>query len=395
MSFRTVWRLGCLAACIAAAPVSACGNTTSNGNEPPVTGGGDDASPDRGVGPSEGGSPEGSGTEASPGDGGSPGDGTSSQDARGDVATNDGAGTDGAGADGAGTDGAGTDGAGSDGTSGDGGTDAVLSSDVTPPPPVLCNPGETWGSPVTVLTTGSADATIFGAVTPDELTLAWASTSSGVVTAWYADRASTSVPFGAPQALASSFGALSLDRVALSGDGLRIVGVGSGGNGFVAVKRAARTGAFDTDDSAEFAGIGHEGSQSTYATPLLSDDDAFFFYIVPSSASDFVVNQSLGGPPWLPGAPLPATQLERVGTQYRRPSGISADDRTLFYWDETTSTEWVAYSATPGGDFNVFDDIGVLTNAVPTASCSRIYYSVPAAGNAITIVYADGTAPDL
>lgn len=382
MSTRSLWQLGCLAGCIAAAPISACGTTTSNGNTPPVNGGGDDASPDRGVNPTPDGSgSDGAGPDVTPSnDGGSPGDGTPSPDGP--------AGHDGA------PDAVSSEGGGIDGTAADGGTDAVLSSDVTPPPPVLCTPGETWGSPVTVLTTGSADSTIFGAVTPDELTIAWASSSAGVVTAWYADRASTSVPFGTPQALASSFGALLLDRVSLSGDGLRIVGVAGSGKGFVAAKRAARTGPFDTDDGAEFSGVGHEGSPSTYATPLLSSDNSSFLYIVTSSTSDFVVNQSLGGPPWLPGAPLSPTELERVGTQYRRPSGLSMDDRTLFYWDETTSSEWVAYSATAGGDFNVFDDIGALTNAVPTASCTRIYYSVPAASGAITIVYADGTPPD-
>ena len=80
--------------------------------------------------------------------------------------------------------------------------------------------------------------------------------------------------------------------------------------------------------------------------------------------------------------------------QYRRPSGISADDLALFYWDETTSSESIAYRATPGGDFNLFVNIGVMKNAVPTASCSRLYYSTAAASGAINIVYTDGTPPD-
>ncbi|HEX8796087.1 MAG TPA: hypothetical protein VF765_34290 [Polyangiaceae bacterium] len=397
MSVRTLWRLGCLAAFVAAAATTACGNVTSNGNAPPVTGGGDDASPDQGgMPPADGGSGEGSTVDGPHGDGAPSGDAPSGQDApTTDAPTSDGGAGDGGTPDAAGGDATGTDATGSDGTGGgDGGMDATQMFDSSPPPPVLCTPGETWGSPVTVLTTGAADATIFGAVTPDELTIAWASSTGGAVTAWYADRASTGVAFGAPQALASSFGALSLDRVSLSGDGLRIVGTASGGSKFIAVKRAARTGAFDTDDSSEFAGIGTEGSLNTYATPLLSGDDAFFFYILPSSTDDHVINESFGGPPWTPGAYLPPMELERVGSQYRRPSGISADDRSLFYWDETNGSEWIAYSSTAGGPFDVFENLGAFTNAAPTATCSRIYYSVPAGAGAITIVYSDGTPPD-
>jgi len=278
-----------------------------------------------------------------------------------------------------------------------GGSDVGLTSDTSANPPeggVLCNIQETWGAPTTVLTTAAADQTIFGAVTPDELTLAWTSTTGGVVTAWYADRASTSDAFGTPQSLASSFGSLSFDRVSLSGDGLRIVGLAASGTSFVAAQRASRPGAFATDDGSEFTGLAPEGKTYNYATPLLSGDDAFFLYIVTSSTDDHVLYESTGGPPWTPGAFLSPTELERVGTQYRRPTGMSADDLTLFYWDETTTTEGIAFRAAPGQDFSLFANIGPLTDAVPTASCSRIYYSTPASNGAINIVYADGTAPD-
>ena len=282
----------------------------------------------------------------------------------------------------------------------EGGSDVGLTADAPSPVPeggVLCNVQETWGAPTSVLTTAAADQTVFGAVTPDELTVAWASSTGGVVTAWYADRASVSDSFGTPQALASTFGSLSLDRVSLSGDGLRIVGVSAAGTSFVAAKRSARPGTFDTDDHAEFAGLAPEGVTNTYATPLLSSNDDTFLYLVVSSTSDHVVYQSAGGPPWSPGAYLSPTQLERVGTQYRRPSGLSADALTLFYWDETSGSEFIAFRQSPSQDFSVFASIGPLTNAVPVTSCSRIYYSVPANGGpagAITIVYADGTAPD-
>ena len=375
MRVRSFWGLAPVVACLAGAlPNSACGNTPSSGAPPPSQGGGDDAgdaAQDQ-TNPMEGGMPDGSTGEAGA-DSAGPGD------AAGDSGRHDGAGADGAGLDAT--------------------MDAMLTVDAPPPGPeggVLCPQGETWAAPVTVLTTAAADSTIFGSVTPDELTLAWASSTGGVVTAWYADRTSTGQVFGAPQALAATFGALSLDHVSLSGDGLRIVGVASNSAGFVAAKRAARTGPFNTDDSAEFSGItAGEGTHGTYATPLLSPDNALFFYIMPSSTSNQVVFESPGGPPWNPGAYLNGTQLQRVGTQYRRPSGISMDEYSLFFWDETSSTEYIAYRATPNSDFNLFVNLGALTNAVPTATCSRLYYSIPAGTpGAITIVYTDGTAPD-
>lgn len=384
MSATTTWRLGCVVAClVTAAQPAGCGNTTSNGNTPPVNGGtddggGGDATPDGSGMPGEGGGPEGSVTEGGSGDGGPMGD--ASKDAGN---TNDGAPVDGSGGDGGGV---------------DGGMDAGLTTDAPMAAPdggVLCVQGETWGPPVAVLTTASADQTVFGAVTPDELTIAWTSSTGGVVTAWYADRASTGVAFGSPQALGSTFGTLSFDRVSLSGDGLRIVGISSNSAGFVAAKRSARTGPFDTDDSAEFSGVSSgEGVMSTFATPLLAPDDAFFFYIVTNSTTNDVVYETPGGPPWTPGAFLATTQLQRVGTQYRRPTGMSGDDLALFYWDETTSTESIAFRQNPAGDFNFFVNLGAMQDAVPTANCARLYYSTPATGGAINIVYADGTKPD-
>jgi hypothetical protein len=358
--------LGSVVACLlAATQPTACGS--NDGNVPPVNngdnGGGFDAAPDQG------------GTH----DGGSTTDGSSMGDAKHEAG-----------------DGAAHDGPGGDGAGLDASMEVGLIADAPSAAPdggVLCAQGETWGSAVNVYTTSSAvDATIFGAVTPDELTLAWASSTGGVVTAWYVDRTSTSVAFGAPQQLASTFGALLLDRVSLSGDGLRIVGVSSATTGFVAAKRAARMGPFNTDDSAEFAGLAAEGAKPTFATPLLAPDDSQFFYIVTNATTADVIDESVG-PPWGPGAFLSTTRLQKVGTQYRRPSGMSGDDLSLFYWDETTSSEVIAFRQNPSTDFNVFVDIGARKYAVPTANCARIYYSTPA-GNGITIVYADGTKPD-
>ena len=259
---------------------------------------------------------------------------------------------------------------------------------------VLCAPGAVWGPPVPVLTTGAADATVFGSVTPDELSLAWTSRTGSVVTTWTTDRSSAGGVFGAPQALASTFGATALDRVSLSADGLRLVAAKADGTGFVAAKRTSRGSAFNTDDAVEFANVrmSSEGVNVLVATPVLAPSGTQFLYIATSDPSNNVDYVAFGSPPWPSGGSIVASQLQRSGTQYRRPSGVSVDDLALFYWDEVTGTEKITRRLTASGSFTGAEDIGALTNAVPTAKCSRIYYSVPAAdggGGAIDIVYAD------
>jgi hypothetical protein len=253
----------------------------------------------------------------------------------------------------------------------------------------LCVLTGTWGAPTPVLTTGAADASIFGAVTPDELTLAWTSRTGTTVTAYYADRASTSAAFGAPQALAASFGALALDRVTLSGDGLRIAGVAADGHSLVAATRTSRAAAFATPDT-EFAPLATGEAPPTLATPLLAGDDSELVYIDTSSSSDYVVHESTSGlPSWKSGPAVIVPGLARMGTQLRRPSGLSLDRLTLFYWDDVSGSEKAVWRPIPQQDFNQFVDLGSRTNAVPTASCQRIYYSVPGTAGALSIVYAD------
>jgi hypothetical protein len=289
----------------------------------------------------------------------------------------------------------------SDGAAHDGPRDSPedLSTDtivVGPDGGSLCNLEATWGAPTTVLTTASADATIFGAVTPDELTLAWTSSVGGTVTAWTADRASSTAAFGSPQALSTTFGALAMDRVTLSGDGLRIAGVASNGQSFVAATRTARPDAFATADT-EFASLG-SGAEAppTFGTPLLAGNDTEFLYLITNATTDDVLYESTSGlPAWSNGAPLSSTQLTRSGTSYRRPSGLSLDDLTLFYWDEVSGSEKITTRLATSQPFSGQVDIGALTNAVPTASCTRIYYAVPGTGaGSISIVYADGITPD-
>lgn len=334
-----------VAGLLGAAGSYACGNSVASGT--PVNQGGEDATTSDVA------------QEASSGDDGPSGSG----DSGGDVTVaNDGA----------------------PGDAQDGGT---TFSDVFVDAPLdfPCGASARWGAPTAVLTTPAADATIFSGITPDALSIAWTSTTGGTVTAWIADRAHATDPFGIPQALSSSFGALAFDRVSLSGDGLRVVGVRADTTGFVAATRSARPGTFDTDDSAEFAAFlsSSDASTSTYASPMLSPDNQLFLYLLTSSVSDddlYVASQT----GWENQVAEMAPQLARVNGQQRRPTGMTLDEQTMFYWDEVSGTEMVAVGM-PASQFGV---LGNWQNAVPTGDCSGIYFSAPASdagGGAITI----------
>lgn len=83
---------------------------------------------------------------------------------------------------------------------------------------------------------------------------------------------------------------------------------------------------------------------------------------------------------WVPKGTLDAPELNAVGAQRRRPTGISGDLRTLFYWDETAESEKAAWRLTSDGVFNIFSDLGPLWGATPGANCVGLYYSVAPMG---------------
>jgi hypothetical protein len=97
--------------------------------------------------------------------------------------------------------------------------------------------------------------------------------------------------------------------------------------------------------------------------------------------------------PWSQGRDLLETQFsapDLSGTR-RRPTGISADDLTLFYYDMTTSTEIAAFRSDPlvNNTYTTFVTLGAAyENAMPTTSCTRIYFC-SASGSANNLYYAD------
>jgi hypothetical protein len=238
-----------------------------------------------------------------------------------------------------------------------------------------------------------------GAITPDELTIAWTAVTGSVPSVLVADRALPSDPFGTPIVIPMGSGFYAAEKVALSPDGLRLVIVRMDYRAYGVITRASRSVAFaaaPTDGDLNL--VNSSGINGELAVrlddPLIGAHDQTFYYsttgggllntIVASSRPD---NTS----PWPNGTVLRATgnALQRSNTARRRPSGIAADDRTLFYWDEVDSLEKAAWRSWPTGTFDHLETLGAFRGAVPNANCDKLYYSAAtAAGGGLDLYVA-------
>jgi hypothetical protein len=244
----------------------------------------------------------------------------------------------------------------------------------------------------------TAQADRFGSITPDELTIAWMNTAGTVL---YADRAVATDPFGAPKTLT---GTIALDRVALSADGLTVILVRSDRKILAQATRSARGAAFGTTlDTAPFAGLdplssgvedGGDAGGGSFADPVLSSDGKFLYYSVLGGSSTTVAESyRSGNNPWAKGRILTTAEFTGSGNKLRRPTGLSADDRTLFYWDEVDGVEKMAFRddaiLAPFNKYTQFVNVGAYSGAQPTASCQRIYYDAPGSVGAEDLFFAD------
>jgi hypothetical protein len=325
------------------------------------------------AGASDTGSPDGTtkdgatGDDASPGkDAAETGDATSRDATSGDATSEDGAAVVGD---------AGTGEAGADDSGGPTGP---------PPPPAGCKTTATWGAGTLLDVSGGSDD-VLDSVTPDELSIAWTVVNGGTKTIHYGDRSSTAASFVAQSLPAGLF---TNDRVALSYDGLRLLVIDPDGQGFSQLTRAARGDAFNPSADAGVSAAsnygnfaGHLKAGQSYGDPLLAADDGVFYYSVYGGTADagaptiFRTARLLVTDAWPAGAPLAtSTGLLPQGALRRRPTGLSSDQQTLFFWDEVTGTERAAWISGAGA-FDSFVDLGSRSMAAPNAACSALYYS--------------------
>ena len=249
------------------------------------------------------------------------------------------------------------------------------------PPPVtpVCSQTAVWGAGTPLAISTSSDDEL-DSITPDALTIAWTEGTGSSATLEIADRASTTDPFGAPQSLAA--GQFTADRVALSPDGLRLVVVNADAQGFSELTRSARTSssAFGAAATGSYTNLnGALSSGLSYGDPLLGADDAVFYYSVyggSQTATIYRTARLLQGDTWPTGAALASsTGLAAQGTLRRRPTGISSDEQTLFFFDEVMGIERAAWIDLSTGAYDAFVDLAGYRLASPVSACDALYYS--------------------
>ncbi|MFZ5890123.1 MAG: hypothetical protein ACOY0T_03565 [Myxococcota bacterium] len=246
------------------------------------------------------------------------------------------------------------------------------------PSPPLCAPEQAWGDAqrINVSTEGTD---VLAGISADELVLAWLADGE----LYYAERSSPDAAFGTPVRIPGNQNYFA--AATLSADGLFIIGVRNDGKTFGVVRRSARDEAFGTAiNEAPFAAIASAPSSSRatgpFADPVLSANglSLMFSALDPGSdgfASIYVAKRLGSNDRWPFGDAVLGEMLHAKAGQFRRPSGLSADARTLFYWDETSGDGRAAFRSFVNLPFELSVSLGARSRATPNAACDRLYYS--------------------
>jgi hypothetical protein len=280
--------------------------------------------------------------------------------------------------------------AGVDGGGGEGGlADAGCSVKAYETPPgatgtAVCAADSAWGPGTPIPTASTPDRDLFGSISDTEQTLAWMSIVDGVPTLRYADRDSPNVLFNPAGSISLSSGYYATERPALSPNGTRLLVVRADGKALGEYTRTALYSSFTaTASEASFAALNSQGllfaDDERFGDPQLSSDDLTLYYSKYDSRSRqtvYAVTRAPGGS-WQIGSPVEGAPLTGSCGRRMRPTGISSDELTLFYWDEVTGTERATFRAAVGAPFAGVIDLGARPHAQPNAACTRLYYSAP------------------
>jgi hypothetical protein len=248
--------------------------------------------------------------------------------------------------------------------------------------PPVCTVGSKWNVVVGPVVVGTADDDLMGSITPDEMHIAWM-TPDGTVR--YADRSAPGMVFGQYETLPATPGYFALDRAAFAPGGLELITVATDRKTFGVFTRADGLTPFaGAPDTAPFAAlVAKLGANDKLGDPVVSYDGKTLVYSVFGSAPVTIQVATRPDPKsaWTPVGPLDAAaDLQAVGNARRRPTGVSSDLRTLFYWDEVKSTEMAAWRPSVAAPFDTWNDLGPIFGATPGNNCAGLYYSGWGAG---------------
>lgn len=224
---------------------------------------------------------------------------------------------------------------------------------------------------------GVADITLL-AMTADELSVAFTTGSGAELALHVADRSSNKAAFAeAPVTLPGGFEAAS--GASLSSDGRKLILVMTDHSGFGELSREARGDAFLGDpDLSAFAKINGLKPMSgrSVGWPVLSHDGQDLYFV--SYFGGALVNQSKRSQSGVfdIGTEIDEFTLGGKEGEYKLLSGLSPDQRAIFYFDEADQHSWARFRSRDGAPFYDPLDLGARRGATPSQDCSRIYSSL-------------------
>lgn len=247
------------------------------------------------------------------------------------------------------------------------------------PGPSLCDEMAAWTGSANVAGVSTAASETLLSITPDELDLAFLRDGALYV----AHRAQASAAFSMLATVVLPMGWSVSQGASLSADGKRLIVVASAQNRLGELTRAARDVQFDgTVDETAFGAVNQSATYTgkIYAAPVVSPGDGQLFYnsAFPDSDSTVVLSTRVTGGAW--SAPVRLTPLLLDGAKGARrlPTGLSTDERTLFYFNEESMQEEARWRDTALPNAALYDimSLGTRRGAIPNSACNRLYSGV-------------------
>lgn len=239
--------------------------------------------------------------------------------------------------------------------------------------PPLCDRLAAWGSPVALagVSTAQADERLLS-MTHDELTLVFTRDDVLMV----ADRASADDDFDAPVPVTLPAGYTHERGVALHPDGLGLVIVSDMAERLAEVSRAARSGDFSGAlDTARFEDVSNNAFQlgGGLSSPVLSASGSSLYFTLIGSTSSKVFHTQGTTSFAIPAMPEDLVTLGGRDGDFKLTLSVSADERTLFFFDEALGHAAGLWNAAPGAPFYDLAPFPGLDGVFTASSCSRLY----------------------
>jgi hypothetical protein len=212
------------------------------------------------------------------------------------------------------------------------------------------------------------------AITPNELTLAATSETLMGTLFTVSDRAAPTEPFDEGQYVELR------GYVAVSPDGLRLIGLSEGQASYFEVTRASPGEMFGTPAEGAFTLINADAIANglTFSGGAISADDRTLTYLAFDAGPNtdpLRMSVRAGSEPWPVGEPVVACEFKAYGgSLVRTPTGLSSDALTLFFYDGARGIERAAFRATVNEPFVFFTNLGQRNRAQPNTDCDRLYF---------------------